>query len=243
MHTSLEAGKKFQEVNSYHLTRDLRTFGKQEIIQHQALNQGDMILRFSEDTPPEVIQNGETVLVKVNDILTGGMELEIETDLVVLVTGMVPRLGDSIAEILKAPRGRDRFFNEVHPKLRPVETVIDGIFIAGTCQGPKSITESMQSALSAASKANSLISKEKIELEPILAIIDVGICEWCDKCAAVCPYDAITKAEKKGKAVAAVDEAKCKGCGMCLPVCPVNAIQLTGYTDVEIESMIEAIVD
>ncbi len=243
MHTALEAKRKFQEINSYHLTRDLRTFGKQEIIQHQALNQGDMILRFSEDTPPEVTQNGETALVKVNDILSGGMDLEIETDLVVLVTGMVPRTGDSIAEILKAPRGRDRFFNEVHPKLRPVETVIDGIFIAGTCQGPKSITESMQSALSAASKANSLISKEKIELEPILAIIDVGTCEWCDKCAAVCPYDAITKTEKNGKAVAAVNEAKCKGCGMCLPVCPVNAIQLTGYTDVEMESMIEAIVE
>lgn len=243
MHTALEARKKFQEVTSYHLTRDLRTFGKQELIQHEALNQGDMILRFSEDTPPEVTQNGEAILVQINDILSGSMDLEIEADLVVLVTGMVPRVGDSIAEILKVPRGRDRFFNEVHPKLRPVETVIDGIFIAGTCQGPKSITESMQSALSAASKANSLISKEKIELEPILAIIDVGTCEWCDECAAVCPYDAITKAEKKGKAVAAVAEAKCKGCGMCLPVCPVNAIQLTGYTDVEIESMIEAIVE
>jgi len=243
MHTALEARKKFQEINNYHLTRDLRTYGKQEIIQHQALNQGDMILRFSEDSPPEITQNGETVLVKINDILTGGMELEIEADLVVLVTGMVPRMGDSIAEILKVPRGRDRFFNEVHPKLRPVETVIDGIFIAGTCQGPKNITESMQSALSAASKANSLISKDKIELEPILAIIDVGICKWCDKCETVCPYDAISKSEQKGKAVAAVDEAKCKGCGMCLPVCPVNAIQLTGYTDVEMESMIEAIVE
>lgn len=243
MHTAIEARKKFQDIQSFHITRDLRTYGKQELIQHQALNLGDLILRFSEDSPPEVIKNGENVLLKVNDILTGNMELKVEADLVVLVTGMVPRKDDTIADILKVPRGRDRFFNEVHPKLRPVETVIDGIFIAGTCQGPKNISETIQSALSATSKANSLISKEKIELEPILAIIDEGICEWCDKCEAVCPYNAITKSEHKEKHVAVVNEAKCKGCGMCLPVCPVNAIQLTGYTDIEIESMIEAIVE
>ena len=136
--------------------------------------------------------------------------------------------------------GRDKFYNEIHPKLRPVETVIDGIHIAGVCQGPKNVTESIQSALSAVSKANSLVSKGEIELEPTLAKINKNLCEWCDKCHEVCPYDAINKAEYEGKSVAFVNEPNCKGCGMCLPVCPVNAIELIGYTDKEIESMIEA---
>jgi heterodisulfide reductase subunit A len=160
----------------------------------------------------------------------------------VLVTGMVPRKDNSIADVLKAPIGRDKFFNEIHPKLRPVETVIDGVLIAGSCQAPLNITESVKSALSAASKVNSLISKGEIELEPTLAKIDETICEWCDKCSEICPYNAIIKTKHDGKIIAVVNETSCKGCGMCLPVCPVNAIQLIGYTDVEIESMIEALI-
>ena len=97
--------------------------------------------------------------------------------------------------------------------------------------------------LSAAAKVNSLISKGEIELEPTLAQIDKASCNWCDKCTAVCPYNAITKEEHNGKMVAVINEANCKGCGICLPVCPSNSIQLIGYTDVEIESMIEALIN
>jgi len=169
------------------------------------------------------------------------MEMEMEADLVVLVTGMVPRQNDTIGKILKVPIGRDKFYNEIHPKLRPVETVIDGIHIAGACQGPKTISESVNSSLSAAAKADSLVSKGEIELEPTMAKIDSGLCEWCDKCTVACPYDAIIKTDNNGKTVADVNSANCKGCGMCLPVCPVNAIDLIGYTDKEMESMIEAL--
>jgi heterodisulfide reductase subunit A len=135
--------------------------------------------------------------------------------------------------------GRDHFFNEIHPKLKPVETVIDGVFICGACQAPFNITESTKSALSAAAKANALISGGKIELEPTIAKVKEELCNWCDACAEVCPFDAIDKTNINGKEVAAVDESTCKGCGMCLPVCPENAIELTGYKDEEIESMIE----
>ena len=160
-----------------------------------------------------------------------------------LMTGMMPRKDNKIADILKLPIGRDKFFNEIHPKLKPVETLIDGVLICGACQAPFNITESVKSSLSAASKVHALISKGQIELNPTIAIIDPDICEYCDDCSNVCTYDAIEKITDKGKTYAKIIESKCKGCGMCLPVCKLNAIDLIGYTDQEIESMIDAIAE
>ncbi len=242
IHTAILVKNKYSDINNFHFNRGIRTYGKQEVLYTESSEIGDIFLQSFEDSPPVVEKQGKDTIVKINDILTCGKELEVVADLVVLVTGMVPRKINTIADVLKVPIGRDKFFNEIHPKLRPVETVIDGVLIAGSCQAPLNITESVKSALSAASKANSLISKGEIELEPTLAKIDETICEWCDKCSEICPYDAIIKTKHGGKIIAVVNETSCKGCGMCLPVCPVNAIQLIGYTDVEIESMIEALI-
>ena len=243
IHTAIMVKEKYKIINNFHFTRGIRTYGKQEILYNTASNQGDIFLQSFNDSPTEVYKENGYTIVKINDILTSDKELTINADLVVLVTGMVPRDNDSINNILKVPIGRDKFYNEIHPKLRPVETVIDGVLIAGSCQAPLNITESVKSSLSAAVKVNSLISKGEIELEPTLAQIDKLSCNWCDKCTAVCPYNAIVKEEHDGKMVAVVIEANCKGCGMCLPVCPSNSIQLIGYTDVEIESMVDALID
>jgi len=241
IHAALRLRKRFKDINNFHFTRGVRTYGKQEMLYAEASQNGDIFLQSYEDTPPTVEKNGAFATVKINDILTANKELEVDADLVVLVTGMIPRKDCSISNILKVPIGRDKFFNEIHPKLRPVETVIDGVLIAGACQAPLNITESVKSSLSAASKVNSLVSKGEIELEPTLAQINADICVWCGKCAEVCPYDAISKKTNNGKEVAVVNESSCKGCGMCLPVCDENAIQLSGYTDVEMESQIEAL--
>ena len=241
IHTATHVKEKYSGIKNFHLNRGIRTYGKQEILYHKASENGDVFLQFDEDSAPQVSQDNGCLKIKINDILTARKEIEAEIDLVVLVTGMVPRKDNTIAGIFKVPIGRDKFYNEIHPKLRPVETVIDGILIAGACQAPRNIPESSSSALSAAIKVNSLISKGEIELEPTLAKIDKTACEWCDKCMEVCPYNAIIKTDHEGKVVAVVHEANCKGCGMCLPVCPVNAIELIGYTDIEIESMIDAL--
>ncbi len=240
VHAAISVKEKYKHINNFHFHRGIRTYGKQEILYNKSNKQGDIYLQF-EDTPPEITNNNGKTSVKVNDFLTADKELEVIADLVVLVTGMIPRENSKIENILKVPIGRDKFYNEIHPKLRPVETVIDGVLISGACQAPLNITESVKSSLSAAAIANSLISKGEIELEPTLAKIDKSTCSWCDKCTDVCPYNAIVKIEREGKAVAEVIEANCKGCGMCLPVCPSNSIQLTGYTDVEIEGMIDAL--
>ncbi|HNT92881.1 MAG TPA: CoB--CoM heterodisulfide reductase iron-sulfur subunit A family protein [Bacteroidales bacterium] len=243
IHAAIEASRKFHGLNNYHFTRGIRTYGKQELLYSESLKNGDIYLQSYEDDPPVVyLENGDT-MVKINDIMTGRQEVSVKADLVVLVTGMVPRADNSVGSLFKIPKGRDNFFNEIHMKLRPVETVIDGITIAGACQGPKNITESVSSALSAATKSFSYVSKGELELEPIIAVIDGDLCSWCGLCAEACPFDAISMVTKGTKEIAGINNSICKGCGMCLPVCPVNAINLTAYSDRELESMIDALAE
>ncbi len=244
MHTSLILKKKYKNIESYHLYRDIRTYGKQELLYDEASRNGDIFCKFDPEEAPVVESKNGSPLVKFKDLLTDNEEFEIQPDLVVLVTGMVPRKdNNTISNILKIPIGNDKFFNEVHPKLKPVETVIDGTYISGTCQGPKNISESINSALSAAVKANAKLSSGKIKLEPIIIRIDQEACKWCGKCEEICPYNCITKTKSEsGKEIATVNKATCKGCGMCTPVCPEDAIDLIGYTNNEIEEMIDGLI-
>jgi heterodisulfide reductase subunit A2 len=242
IYTAIKVKKKFKEIYNYHFNRGIRTYGKQEVLYDESSRLGDIYLQSFENNPPVVERKGNKTLVSINDVLTTDKKLEVEADLVVLVTGMVPRKDHSIGTLLKVPKGRDKFYNEIHMKLRPVETVIDGITIAGACQGPKNITESINSALSAATKSFSLVASGELALEPIIATVDEDACDWCDACEKACPYGAISPVETKGKMVAQVNKSVCKGCGMCLPVCPSNAINLTGFSDREVEKMMDALI-
>ncbi|MEI6764744.1 MAG: CoB--CoM heterodisulfide reductase iron-sulfur subunit A family protein [Bacteroidota bacterium] len=240
MQASLVLNEKFENITSYHVYRDIRTYGKQEILFEKASKQGDVFIRFNEKDPPVVDSDSKGLLIKVKDHLTSKMELEIPADLVVLVTGMVPRADSlDISGKFKIPVGSDKFFNEIHPKLKPVETVIKGVYIGGACQGPKNITESLQSSLSAAAKVNALLKGGSVSLDPIVASVNANACLWCGKCAEVCEYSAIREIESSGKHIAAVNRATCTGCGICAPVCPTNAIEVAQYTDLEIEAMID----
>ena len=242
IHAAVTAKNKFKSINNYHFNRGLRTYGKQEILYADSLRSGDIYLQSYEDGLPTVLTEGKKTIVKINDILTNGREIEVEADLVVLVTGMVPRAENSVGTLFKLPKGRDRFYNEVHMKLRPVETVIDGITIAGACQGPKNIAESVNSALSAATKSYSILSKGELETDPLVATIDVDKCTWCGACEKACPFDAILKVEKNGKTIAEINNTVCKGCGMCAPVCDPDAVNLIACSSSEIMSMIDALV-
>jgi heterodisulfide reductase subunit A len=241
IHAAIHAKKKFGNIQNYHFNRGIRTYGKQEVLYGESSRMGDIYLQSYEDALPQVIKQGKKTIVKVNDILTNKKEIEVEADLVVLVTGMVPRADNSVGNLFKIPKGRDKFFNEIHMKLRPVEIVIDGITIAGTCQGPKNVMESVNSALSAAIKSYSYVSKGQLELEPIVAEVNKDKCTWCDACSEACPYDAVKKVSGNGKEYATINNSVCKGCGMCLPVCPTDAIDLVNYSNVEIESMIDTL--
>jgi heterodisulfide reductase subunit A2 len=240
IHTALLLKEKNKDLNIVHLYRDIRTYGKQEIMYEKSSKQGDIYLKYEEKEPPVVDVSNDIVSVSVKDYLTLKKEIEFKPELLVLVTGVVAR-DDSkdIAAHFKIPVGGDKFFNEIHPKLKPVETVINGVFIGGSCQGPKNISESVQSSLSAVSKISALIKDGLIQLEPVIARVNADACFWCGKCSEVCEYDALKEITFNGKQIAKVNPATCKGCGICTPVCPQDALEVKMYTNAEIESMID----
>lgn len=240
IYSSIRVHEKYGKINAFHLYRDIRTYGKQEMLYEKSSKQGDVYIRYDEKEPPLVELQGKSTVVKVKDYLTSKTELEINADMVVLVTGMVSRHDSKeVSEKFKIPVGSDKFFNEIHPKLKPVETVIKGVYIGGTCQGPKNVSETVQSSLAASAKINALLGSGTILLDPVIARVNNDACVWCGKCASVCEYDAIKQIDIEGKSVAFVNESVCTGCGICAPVCPENAIEIAQYTDAEIESMID----
>lgn len=241
VHTALCAHERDDGLNQFHLFRDMRTYGKYELLYEDAGRKGSIFFKYPDDAPPIVERMKGKLCVKATDVLGEGDEIEIESDLVVLVTGMVPRDHRKLVDVLKLPVGRDGFFNEIHPKLRPVETVIDGVFIAGAAQGPKTMAESVISSLSAVSKSGALVMKGYVELEPLIAKIDTERCVWCEECTKACPYAAIKKVSVGGKEVASVIESLCKGGGSCVPVCPEDAIDIEGNTDNQVKAMIDAL--
>jgi heterodisulfide reductase subunit A len=247
-HASIKVAGLDPKIRQYHLYRDIRTYGFFELLYTEARKEGAVYVKYPDDAPPEVAappviarEKSGGLVVTVRDLLSGDEELEIPVDLVVLVTGMVPRQNEELVGILKLPLGRDGFFNEIHPKLRPVETVVDGVLIAGTCQGPKNSAESVASGLAAVTQSASVLKKGVAELDPLVATVDPDKCTWCGKCLAACPYNAIEQLSLNGREVAAIAEAGCKGCGGCVPMCPENAIDLRGYTDAQITAMIDGL--
>jgi heterodisulfide reductase subunit A len=183
--------------------------------------------------------------VKVHDTLTGNEEFEITADLVVLAVGMTPRASTRDLQLkLKIPSSPDGFVQEIHAKLRPVEVSTDGIFIAGTAQAPRDITESTISGSAAAAKAATILAKGRVELEPTIATVDYARCDGCALCVEVCTFKAISVSEVdeggERKKRAFVNDAFCKGCGACAAVCPPRGIGVKHFTLPQINAMLEA---
>ena len=241
VHASIEAAGKPGRVHQYHLHRDIRTYGKYEKLYDESLNKGSVYLKVPDGEPPAVTRDTATgrLLVTTRDLLAEGEEIEILADLVVLVTGMVPRDNEDLTKTLKLPVGKSGFFNEIHPKLRPVETVVDGVLICGTCQQPMNSAEAVASGLAAVTQSASILKRGFAELDPLVAMVDTDVCTWCGACEETCPYGAVEEIEVDGKKVAEISKTTCKGCGGCVPVCPVKAIDLEGYTNAQIRAMID----
>jgi heterodisulfide reductase subunit A len=232
--------KTGQTINQYHLYRDVRTYGRLETVYTKAREDGALFLRWDPSAPPRVEKADGRLALKVHDTLLVEDELEIGVDLVVLATGMTPRPNDALNEVLKVPKSKDGFYNEIHIKLRPVETAIDGVCIAGTAQGPKNLSESVASSLAAVARTGALLKKGFVNLEPLVAKIDTDKCVWCDECLKACPYGAIERIHIGTKEVAMALDSTCKGEGACVPICPHDAIVIEGFRDDQIMAMIDA---
>ncbi len=189
---------------------------------------------------------GDAVRVYGYDTL-GGEPVVIDADMVVLATAMRPQPGIAgLAQKLSVSYDRHGFINEAHPKLRPVETNTAGIYVAGACQAPRDIPDSVAMASAAAAKVLGLFSHEQLERDPTVAHVDANTCSGCFHCERVCPYGAVTRREVRDrqgkliKVVAEVNQGVCQGCGTCQATCPSKSIELDGFTDAQIYAAINA---
>jgi len=230
------------EMNIYILYRDIRTYGFYEEYYQEARQKGIIFLRYDLENKPKVSQsrkNGRLVIRVEGKDLVLGEEVAIHADILALSVPIIPsEEARELAMLYKVPLNEDGFFLEAHVKLRPVDFATDGIFVCGLAHAPKSIEESIAQAKAAASRATTILAKDTIMAEGIVASVNESICSGCGICEALCPYGAITVDEKEK--VAKVNEALCKGCGTCCAACPSGAAQQRGFTTDQLSSMIAA---
>lgn len=191
-------------------------------------------------------ENGKYI-VKGEDTIAG-MPVVIDADMVVLATAMIPQdNAPQLARTIGMPYDKYGFFNEAHPKLRPVESTTSGVFLAGACHSPKDIPESVAMASAAASKAIILFCSDYLEREPVVAKVNEDICQGCFYCKKVCPFGAIEVKDIKDvngivyKEVAYINQGVCKGCGTCTATCLSKSIELAGFNNEEIFAQIAAL--
>jgi len=242
----------YPQTRVFDFYRDIRTYGRgQEELYTQAAQNRVMFFRFEAGEEPQVLRNpdpkGYPLKVKVRDVLTFGEELTVPVDLVVLAVGQEPNQVADLVEKLKIPVGADRFLQEVHPKLRPVEVAVAGILLAGTCQAPMDVGEACAAAGAAAVKAAAILTRGYVELDPFVAEVDLSKCTGTGACVEAClAAGALTLVETEiaGEQVkrAQVNPALCSGCGACVAVCPANAINVQGWTLKQYEAMVDMIV-
>ena len=220
------------EVYEYY--RDMRAFGKgYEAFYERVARAGVHFTRFDQEISGGGLQvsrhNGQ-LKVSTTDLYTGEPN-DVLVDMVVLSTGIEPQADAAqVAQTFSISRGPDGFFLEKHPKLAPVETTTDGVYLAGACQGPKDIPDSVAQGGAAASVALSLMDAGYVTLEPFTTYIDQSKCCGCRTCETVCPYHAIEMVELDGRLVSSVNEVLCKGCGTCVAACLAQAAIQNGFT-------------
>ena len=160
--------------------------------------------------------------------------------MVILAVALEPQAdAGEVRRILNISTGPEGFFTERHPKLAPVSTFTDGVFLAGACQGPKDIPDTVAQAGAAAAEALAMIDHGSVELEPSTAFIQAAKCSGCRTCLGLCPFQAISFDAQRN--VAAVNEVLCKGCGMCVAACPSGALQQHLFTDQQVLAELEGV--
>jgi heterodisulfide reductase subunit A len=233
--------KYHQDVEAYLLYIDMRTHfkGYEEFYRRAR----DLGINFIRGKASQILEAPQTknLFIRVEDMALGE-PLELEAELVVLCTAAIPKAGsDEMARVLNITRGADGFFMESHPKLKPIDTSVDGIFLAGACQGPKDIPYSVSQGSGAAARAATVLSQPTWKIEPIIAVVDPEKCRnvsaKCGICAQRCPYGAIHAPEGQP---ARVTTAMCHGCGTCVAECPADAITQMHFTDAQIRAQIQA---
>ncbi len=236
--SALELREKNPDMNVIILNRDIRTYGEREHLYKKAREAGVIFVRYSREVKPEVtLENGKVIIRAFDNIL--GRPLEIEADLLTLATAIIPNAEIDLAQNFKVTTDDDGFFVERHAKLGPSEFATDGVFLCGLAHYPKPLDESISQAKAAASRAVTLLARGTVSTNGEIASINPMVCASCSVCVSICPYSApsiMNEGRFAGKAE--INAALCKGCGLCVASCRSGAINLKGFSDEQIFSMV-----
>ena len=241
--------EKYPDTDVYVFYIDVRTPGKNfdEFYRRAVEEYG---VHYIKGMVGKVVPEGGKLKVQASDLLDN-RQLHIDADMVVLAAAIEPdKSARSVATMLTASMDTNDFFTEAHPKLRPVESPTAGVFLSGTCQGPKDIPETVAQASAAAAKVIGLLCKDSLTCNPCVAEPNEQMCNGCSNCEKVCPYGAITYADKEFRGpnrttlirrVAQVNPAVCQGCGACTVACMSGAMDLKGFSNRQIMAEVDAI--
>jgi heterodisulfide reductase subunit A len=235
--SALELKRRNPDIAVYVLYRDIRTYGEREELFHQARQEGVLFFRYDSENAPLVTAEDGLLKIELIDHIIG-RPIQIDADLLVLATAIVPPDSLPISRFFKVPLDKDGFFSEAHVKLRPVDCAADGIFLCGLAHAPKSIDESITQAQAAASRAITILAMEKILVGGVVSYINPERCSGCLGCIHVCPFGAITFDSEKE--TAEVNPVLCKGCGACASTCPSEAPVLMGFNNSQLYAQIES---
>jgi heterodisulfide reductase subunit A2 len=231
------------EMNIYILNRDIRTYGKKEDLYKKARDLGVIFIHYDPEHKPAVSGEGEDLYVTVFDPVSQ-IPLKVFADHLVLASAIEPNHSKELVELYKCGVNEDGFLNEAHPKLRPVDMSVDGLFLAGLCNYPKPIDESIAQAKAAAARAAVVLSHQQMQLDAIKSFV-TDRCDGCALCLDVCPYRAIkleeyTQANNSAHKRIKTDPALCKGCGLCAATCPKGGVFIHGFTLDQLKAQVSA---
>ncbi|MDH4221109.1 MAG: CoB--CoM heterodisulfide reductase iron-sulfur subunit A family protein [Candidatus Bathyarchaeota archaeon] len=219
------------------LYSDLRVYKEYEDFYSRSRDLEVKFIKFLEIVTPEISETPDKKLKVLAYDMLAGREAEFVADYVVLSTPLIPHKDEvTLARMLKIPISPDGFLMEAHLKLRPVDTAMDGIYLAGSASGPKDVPETIISAKAAAARAAILMANKKMRTEAITAMVDEDLCIGCGLCEELCPFGAPRIEESKSKLI----EALCRGCGVCAAECPRRAITMRHYSDQQVLAQVEA---
>jgi heterodisulfide reductase subunit A len=217
---------------------DLRVYKEYEDFYRKARDLEVRFIRHIEEVRPEITRTPDGKLQVMAYDALAGLEVKFPADWVVLSTPLIPSKDEiMLGRMLKIPIATDGFLMEAHLKLRPVDTNVDGVFIAGTVSGPKDVSESIVSGEAAAARASILMGNGKVRTDAITAVVDEDLCIGCGLCEEICPYGAPRIEDGKSK----IREILCRGCGSCAAECPKRAITMRHYGDNQLLAQVKAL--
>jgi len=247
---SIKKAIRFKKINPamdiFILYRDIRTYSDMEIIYREARDLGVIFIKYTRDAKPVVKKLDNDLMVDIFDPILQ-MNVTIQADTIILATAIIPNDTTPFVNLFKCSVNADGFLMESHPKLKPVDSTVDGVFLAGMCHYPKPIDEAISQGRAAASRASVILSKKTMKLDAIKSSVTHN-CDGCALCVDICPYNALELIEYKDENQKThrrikTQEALCKGCGICAATCPKEGIVVNGFTQNQLKAQVNAILE